>query len=172
MKNHDVPRHRYPETCQMRPVTEIQIIKMKAVKGGCIEGYRFHHLAPRGHEDPINGLHFFRRRAETLKPEDSRQTMRDAAMDVGLPCIEPTWPYKTGCAPHPDDIIFCQMLKQASGEIVRQDFNVIMGEDKGFARALREAAIIPLTQRFCVPDQDDFMRIPSKKPVVMSLNAR
>ena len=98
--------------------------------------------------------------------------MRDAAMDVGLAGIEPTWPYKTGCAPHTNDIIFCQMLKQASGEIVRKDFDVVMGEDKGFARALREAAIIPLTQRFCVPDQDDFMRIPSKKPVVMSLNAR
>jgi hypothetical protein len=132
----------------MRPVTEIKIIKMKAVKGGFIEWYRFHHLAPRGHEDPINCLHFFRRRTETLKPEDSRQAMRDAAMDVGLPGIEPTWPYKTGCAPHTNNIMCIQMSLQPRGKIVRQDFDVVVGEDKGFARALREAAIIPLTQRF------------------------
>jgi hypothetical protein len=91
MNNHYIPRHRYTETSQVHSVTEIQVIKVKTVKGGFIKGYRFQHFAPGDHEDTINGLHLRRRWTVTLKQERSRQAMRDAAMDMGLSGSNPGW---------------------------------------------------------------------------------
>jgi hypothetical protein len=172
MNNHDIPGHRYPETSQVRSVAEIQVIKVKTVKGGFIKGYRFHYFALGDHEDTINGLHLRRRWTVTFKPEGSRQAMRDAAMHMGLPGNMPSWPCKARCARHTYNIMVSEMLKQPRGKIIGQDFNVVMGEDKRVARALREAAIIPLRQGFCITDKDDFMCVPSQKLAIVGLNAR